>query len=132
MSRKLAREYAFMYIYQYAFNEDISEENIEYFLEEHEIAKEQMKYFKTVISGVKSKLEDIDSKILNNLQGWTLNRIAKVDLAILRLAIYEILYMNDIPYKVSVNEAVELSKSYGDDKSKSFINGLLAKLVKPE
>ena len=67
--------------------------------------------------------------ILKNLKNWTIDRIFKIDLAILRLAIYEILYMEDIPVKVSVNEAVELAKEYGNNDSKSFVNGLLAKVI---
>ena len=76
------------------------------------------------------EIEKIDNVILNNLKNWTIDRIFKIDLAILRLAIYEILYIDNIPEKVSANEAVELAKTYGNNDSKSFVNGLIAKVIK--
>ena len=72
---------------------------------------------------------ELDEKIKPYLKGWTMDRIGKTDLAILRLAVYEIFYRDDIPYKVSINEAVELAKSFCDDASPSFINGVLAGVV---
>lgn len=130
MSRKEAREYAFLYIYQYEFVDENSIDNIGYFLEEYNVEDNQLEYFNSVIKLVNNNIKDIDDKILENLKGWSISRINKIDLAILRLAIAEILYMEDIPYKVSINEAVEISKKYGDDNSPNFINGLLAKINK--
>lgn len=89
----------------------------------------EKEYIQKVVNGVVENLSIIDDNILKNLKNWTINRIAKIDLAILRLAIYEILYLEDIPAKVSVNEAVELAKEYGGTDSKSFVNGLLAKII---
>ena len=75
-------------------------------------------------------MEEILKDIEQNLkEDWKLNRISKMDLSILKLAIYEIKY-NEIPYKVAINEAVELAKKYGEDKSKNFVNGILASIVK--
>ena len=75
-------------------------------------------------------LEKIDAKIEEKADGWTVNRIAKSELTILRLGIYELLYVEDVPNKVAINEAVELAKSYGADKASGFINGILASVVK--
>ena len=76
--------------------------------------------------------ENIDNQIKQNLkENWRIERISKIDLSILRLAIYEIEY-KEIPYKVAINEAVELAKKYGEDTSKNFVNGILASIVKEE
>ena len=82
-----------------------------------------------VVKGIKEHLEEIDKIILSKLKNWSLDRIAKIDLAILRLAIYEIMYVENIPEKVSANEAVELAKTYGNNDSKSFVNGVIAKVI---
>ena len=72
-----------------------------------------------------SNKDRIDQEIVKHLRGWTLERLSKVDLAILRLATYEILFEDEIPQNVSINEAVELSKRYSEDDSRKFINGVL-------
>ena len=93
---------------------------------------DEKEYIETVLNGVVKNLETIDNIILSKLKNWTIQRIAKIDLAILRLAIYEIKYMENIPPKVSANEAVELAKTYGNNDSKSFINGVIAKVIEDE
>ena len=97
--------------------------------EEYEITPEDDKYIEEITAGVKEKETELDEKIKSHLKGWTMERLNKVDVAILRLAIYEILYREDIPYKVSVNEAVELAKVFSEDSSPSFINGVLAEII---
>ena len=83
-----------------------------------------------MILGIKKEEDNIQNYIEQNLKSdWKLNRISKMDLSILKVAIYEIKY-NQIPYKVAINEAVELAKKYGEDKSKNFVNGILASIVK--
>ena len=83
-----------------------------------------------MILGIKKEENNIQNYIEQNLKSdWKLNRISKMDLSILKVAIYEIKY-NQIPYKVAINEAVELAKKYGEDKSKNFVNGILASIVK--
>ena len=82
--------------------------------------------------GISNNRLAIDEKIKSHLKDWDFNRINKVDLAILRLAIYEICYIDDIPCKVSINEAVELSKAFGEESSSSFVNGILAEIIKEE
>lgn len=132
MNRTTIRENAFKLIYSLEIQkaEDI-EEQIELFFESNDIKdQEAKKYIKDAILGIKEKETDILKGIEQNLKSdWKLSRIAKLDLAILKLAIYEIRY-NDIPYKVAINEAVELAKKYGEDKSKKFVNGILASIVK--
>lgn len=130
MSRKSARENAFKCIYEFEFNK---EKDIDIILlscyEENNCIDVEKEYIDQVVQGVKNNLEKIDNIILNNLKNWSISRIAKIDLAILRLAIYEINYIDNIPVKVSANEAVELAKTYGNSDSKSFVNGLLAKVI---
>ena len=130
MGRKKARDNAFKCIYQLEFMDDKNVEKLlEYCYDENQNTDNEKEYIQKVVNGVVENLSIIDDNILKNLKNWTINRIAKIDLTILRLAIYEILYLEDIPAKVSVNEAVELAKEYGGTDSKSFVNGLLAKII---
>ena len=145
MSRKLAREIAFKIVFSNNFQfEDIEETKKSQLLENiiedknseedtknvnDDISAEDKKYITEVTEGVAEKIEELDEKIKPYLKGWTMDRIGKTDLAILRLAVYEIFYRDDIPYKVSINEAVELAKSFCDDSSPSFINGVLAGII---
>ena len=101
------------------------------FFESNDIKNvEAKKYIKTVFLGINENEEQILENIEKNLkEDWKLNRISKMDLSILKLAIYEIKF-SDVPYKVAINEAVELAKKYGEDKSKNFVNGILASVVK--
>jgi N utilization substance protein B len=86
-------------------------------------------YIENVVSGVFENVADIDALVERNAKGWKLARIARIDLSILRLCIYEILYRDDIPLNVSINEAVELAKKYGAEDSGSFINGILSNVA---
>ncbi len=132
MNRSAIRENAFKLIYSLEIQKTENlEEQIDLFFESNNIEDEQAKkYIKDVILGINENLEEILKDIEQNLkEDWKLNRISKMDLSILKLAIYEIKY-NEIPYKVAINEAVELAKKYGEDKSKNFVNGILASIVK--
>ena len=130
MGRKKARDNAFKCVYQLSFGQDIDLSKIlENCYIENENDEEEKEYIETVLNGINSNIEKIDNIILSNLKNWTIDRIFKIDLAILRLAIYEILFIDNIPVKVSANEAVELAKTYGNNESKSFVNGLLAKVI---
>ena len=132
MSRKIARELAFKVIFSVDFqheNEDVEKLIMNLEDETKEITQEDKGYINDIVQGVMAKKEELDEKIRKYLKGWTMDRISKTDLAILRLAIYEITYRDDIPYKVSVNEAVELAKTFSDSTSSSFINGVLAGAV---
>ena len=132
MNRSSIRENAFKLIYSLEIQEvENLEEQIELFFESNSIKEENAKkYITDVIIGIDKNKEEILKNIEQNLKvEWKLNRISKMDLSILKLAIYEIKY-KEIPYKVAINEAVELAKKYGEDKSKNFVNGILASIVK--
>lgn len=86
-------------------------------------------YLREKIGNVMSKIPELDEKINGVTEGWTTKRMGKVELTILRLALYEMLYDDEVPGKVAINEAVELAKKFGGDDSPAFINGILAKLV---
>ena len=133
MKRTQIRELAFQLLYSLEIQKEIEEEQIQLFLEENEIEEEeQSKYIRETLAGVQNKKKAIELLIANNLkENWTMQRIAKIDLAILKLAIYEMDFVK-LPYKVVINEAVELAKKYGDDNAKSFVNGILASVVKEE
>ncbi len=132
MNRTLMRENAFKLIYSLEIQkvEDIQDQ-IELYFESNNIKDQEAKnYIEDVITGMEKHQEEILKDIEINLKDeWKLSRISKMDLAILKLAIYEIKF-SDVPYKVSINEAVELAKKYGEDKSKNFVNGVLASIVK--
>lgn len=130
MSRKKARDNAFKCIYELEFGKDENLDKIlEYCYEENEDKPSEIEYIEMVVKGVKENLSEIDEIILSKLKNWSLDRIAKIDLAILRLAIYEIKYLDDIPEKVSANEAVELAKTYGNNDSRNFVNGVIAAVI---
>ena len=101
------------------------------FFENNNITSEEAKkYIKDIVNGTSKNSEEILELIRNNLKkDWNLERISKVNLALLKLAIYEIQY-KEIPFKVAINEAVELAKTYGEESSPVFINGILASIVK--
>ena len=131
MKRSAIRESAFKLIYSSEIQKNMDEEQIELFIEANEIEhNDQKKYIKDYFVGIKENEEEILGLIQKNLkQNWTIDRISKIDISILKLAIYEMLY-TDVPFRVAINEAIELSKKYGEDTSKSFINGILASIVK--
>ena len=132
MNRSAIRENAFKLIYSLEIQKTENlEEQIDLFFESNDIKDEEAKkYIKNVILGIYKNKERILANIEKNLkEDWKLSRISKMDLSILELAIYEIEF-SEIPYKVAINEAVELAKKYGEDKSKNFVNGILASIVK--
>ena len=131
MSRRVSRELAMKLLYQFQLRDDDIHEQIELFLSEAERPLEALEkeYFLDVVQGAMEKRDEIDSLIQNHARGWSLERMPKVDLAIMRLAIYELRFRKDIPWNVSINEAVELAKKYGGDQSKTFINGVLGKVA---
>lgn len=133
MRRRELRENIFKLIFRFEFYEkqEIQEQTELYFEDEElqEITPEDKGYISNKANNILSKLEEIDLSISSITEGWKIERIGKVDLAILRLAYYEIKYDDNIPTSVAINEAVELAKIYGTDESSSFVNGILAKLV---
>ncbi len=133
MNRSSSRESAFKFLYGVEIQKDNSEENLNLFIENYNITDEKaIDYIKDVAEGVQKNSEQILKIIEKNLKkDWEINRISKINIAILKLAIYEMVIIK-LPYKVVINEAVELAKKYGDDTSPVFINGILASVVKQE
>ena len=131
MNRTEIREQAFKLIYSLEIQkkEDL-EEAIELYIESNEITdKNAIEYIKDAIFGIEKNKEEIISSIEKNLKkDWKIDRISKIDLSILKLAIYEIKH-TEVTYKVVINEAVELAKKYGEDNSRNFVNGVLASIV---
>lgn len=133
MTRREARENAFKLIFEIPFyGNNRSVERLDMFFDklEENISKDDKQYIIDSINLCFQHIENIDEIISSNLKNWKIERLSKVDLSILRLAVTEILYIDSIPDKVSVNEAVNIAKIFGDDNSPSFINGVLASLVK--
>lgn len=131
MNRSKGREQAFKLLYSTEIQHESNEEQVELFLENNDIQDENSRaYIKDIINGIKENEEKINKLIADNLKkDWQLERIPKINVSLLKLAIYEIIYKK-IPYKVAINEVVELAKKYGEDNSPMFINGVLASIVK--
>lgn len=131
MSRKDSREKAMEILFSMELTKDNDTEALENFIENYEedINLLDLDYIKTVLKGVYENKNDIDKIIESNLQNWKLDRISKINLTILRMAIFEMNNLNDVPGKVAINEALELTKKYSDEKSVSFINGVLDKVL---
>lgn len=126
MKRREAREKAFQILFQNDMNE-METEDLKAKLEKYETKDP---YLSDITHGVLHHKTDLDHHIEQHLKNWSLNRIAMVERSILRIATYEILYVEDIPVKVTINEAVELANKYGDDQSGKFVNGVLSNIVK--
>lgn len=131
MNRSRARELAFKLLYQIEIQKEVNEEDIELFFENNEVnSKEAKEYINDMVNGININSKEILDQISKNLkEDWKVERVSKVNLALLKLAIYEIKY-KELPYKVVINEVVELAKKYGEETSKFFINGILASVVK--
>ncbi|MBO5344517.1 MAG: transcription antitermination factor NusB [Clostridia bacterium] len=128
MSRRDAREVAFKMVFEYSFNKN-ENTNI---LEEYtaEMVADDVAYVKEVYFGVTSHYDELMEKVSANAEKFSADRLFKVDLAILLLAIYEITYVSSIPFKVFVDEALNLAKKYSTEKSAKYINGVLAKFAR--
>jgi N utilization substance protein B len=135
MSRRELREYIFKFIFRVEFNdlEEMSEQEKLFFenfeLEGQKLSKKDAKYISEKSNKIIEKIEEIDGMINKQAKGWTTSRMGKVDLAILRLAVYEIVFDEDVPTGVAINEAVEIAKKFGQEESSGFVNGILAKFA---
>ncbi len=147
MSRKKARVGQMQILYQMDLVGDYSLDDLEVFLENFDkrnypeeidvdsiedivFSQDELDYIKSTIPEVILNLEKIDNLIDEHLEGWTINRLSKVDKETLRIAVYEFLYRGDIPKEVSINEAVEIAKIYGGDNSSKFVNGILGSIYR--
>lgn len=131
MTRREIREQVFKMLFRVEFyNQEEMSEQIALCEDDASSWKEKDKtYIFEKVEKISEKIEEIDAKINEVSEGWKTGRMGKVDLTLIRLAVYEMLYEEDVPAKVAINEAVELAKQYGTDNSPSFVNGVLAKLV---
>lgn len=131
MSRRELREQIFKLLFRVEFNavEDMTEQEKLFFEEEGAAKDEDAVYVSNKYHKISEKLSEIDSQLNEKAQGWDTGRMSKVDLTILRLAVYEICYDEDVPTSVAINEAVELAKKFGQEESSGFVNGVLAKFA---
>lgn len=131
MQRSLMRELAFKLIYETEMQKQLDPNQLEIFFENNEIEDEETKlYLRDIRFGIETENEEIENLISKNLKNnWSLDRISKINLSLIKIAIYEMLYKN-LPYKIAINEVVELSKKYSDDSAPQFINGILASVVR--
>lgn len=132
MSRRELREQVFKLLFRVEFQEaDQMPEQIRYFFEDDERKLSDMDCaeIQVKLERILAKLSEIDAAINEKAVGWSVSRMGKVDVTILRLAVYELLFDEDVPTRVAINEAVELAKKFGQEESPSFINGVLAKFA---
>lgn len=132
MSRRELREQIFKLLFRVEFNsKEEMPEQLSLFFEEEENKADvaDTAYITEKFHKICNKLEELDQTLNEKVEGWNTGRMGKVDLAILRLAVYEILFDEEIPTGVAINEAVELAKKFGQDSSSSFVNGVLAKFA---
>lgn len=130
MSRPLAREMAFKVLFQADVGRNPWQEVLPRTLEDLPLPDKSRDFLEILVRGTVKCLKEIDEEIVRYSKGWTLERMANTDRNILRMAIYEIKYIDDIPPGVTINEAVELAKRYGDVDSGKFVNGILGQLVR--
>ena len=140
MSRRELREHIFKFLFRIEFNdrEEMPEQEQFFFemlkMEAQEERTQKVKdedaaYISTKSNKIIEKLDELDAMINKQAKGWTTQRMGKVDLTILRLAVYEIVFDEDVPTGVAINEAVELAKRFGQEESSGFVNGVLAKFA---
>ena len=128
MSRREAREAAFAFLYQLNFRSEPVSEQKALYLEVHPLDEEDLPYFNEITDGVFEKKDELDAEYSKYLKDWKQSRLPKVDVMLLRIAVYEMLHVSDIPVSVSINEAVVLAKKYSSEESKSYINAILGKV----
>ncbi|MBR0596622.1 transcription antitermination factor NusB [Sinanaerobacter chloroacetimidivorans] len=130
MRRTEARELFMQLLFQMDIQNDYSSELKGRFVSEYMQDSNQLEYFNQLYAVTSEHLAEIDKKLESCSENWKISRMAKVDLAVLRLSVAEILYMTEVPDSVSINEAVDLAKKFGGEDSGKFINGILGKVVK--
>ncbi len=124
MKRHEAREKALQTLFQLEGTELTIDEAMD-----HVMAGENDNFYNLLVQGTYANMAEIDEKLVGHLENWSLERLPKIERTILRMAIFELGYMEDAPSRVIMNEAIELSKTFGDDKSSRFVNGVLSKFT---
>ena len=146
MTRTAARELAVQLCFRLSVNGELSGETLDSFFDEEYFStlsgeegicaqrpdEKQMAYIRTVTQGVAAHLEELDAYVEKHALGWKPGRISKTALAVLRVALFELKYMDEVPNAAAINEAVELAKSYDEPETVSFINGVLCAFVRSE
>lgn len=133
MNRKKSREAAMKILFQNSINDTSIEdifEDIEMYFEDADLKELDREFVKKIVIGVNSNITKINDIIEENSENWRIGRISKINLSILRISIYEMLFDEEVPARVSINEAIELCKKYSDEKSVSFVNGILDRIFK--
>lgn len=129
MSRRVARETCFKLVFEYEFLKCKNDITLEELIGENNLEDEDTSFVSKTYEGIIAHNEEILNIISSNIKGYSLERLYKVDLAILKIAIYELKFDGTLPVSVIINEAVELCKKYSTDKSSGFVNGVLATIV---
>ncbi|TWT08169.1 transcription antitermination factor NusB [Planococcus sp. CPCC 101016] len=124
MKRHEAREKALQTLFQLEGTELTIDEAMD-----HVMAGENDNFYNLLVQGTHANMAEIDEKLVGHLENWSLERLPKIERTILRMAVFELGYMEDAPSRVIMNEAIELSKTFGDDKSSRFVNGVLSKFT---
>lgn len=132
MSRRIAREVLMKLLYEKDVAGEHHKESLVNLMEEFQLDERDENYVREILFSMDPQLPLIDAYIEKYAKSWSVSRMARVDLAIIRLAMYELLYRDDIPVGASINEAVELAKKYGTEKSSSFVNGILGNFIRTE
>jgi N utilization substance protein B len=130
MTRRAAREEAFKIIFQVDLGKNSWNETLSRNLKDLSLGEESRVFLKELVEGTMTHLAEIDAEISQYAQDWKLDRMLSTDRNILRMSLFELKYLKDIPAGVTVNEAVELAKVYGDDDSGRFINGILGNIIR--
>ncbi|WP_181350061.1 transcription antitermination factor NusB [Thalassobacillus sp. CUG 92003] len=125
MNRRDAREKAFQALFQMDVNDMEPEDAIQHVLDEGDDP-----FLLGLVHGVKKNRANVDETITDHMENWTISRLPRVERTILRIAVYEMVYNEDIPHEVAINEAVELAKLFGEEKSGSFVNAVLSRINK--
>lgn len=128
MSRREARVAAFELLYQLGFRNEPLEEQKKMYLEVHPLEDADVAYFDAIVDGVSKEQEELDTIYSKYLKDWKQSRLPKVDVVLLRIAVYEMLHIEDVPVNVSISEAVVLAKRYSSEESKGYINAVLGKV----
>lgn len=130
MSRRVAREELFKLVFESELKNEDVKEVFESYLKRDEVLSnaKELAFMKKYADGISANNEEIVNVINENIVGWTFERIGTVEKTLLKIAVYELLH-EDTPHEIAINEAVELAKMYGDDKTSEFVNGVLAKII---
>ena len=130
MSRRRSRQLILQILYRDEFHSDSAKKNVDFFIKHKNLSETDSRFVFEILEGIQKHKTDIDETIKKYSVNWRQERISLVDLNVMRIAVFEILFYPDVPDKVAVNEALELAKNFGEKKSVSFVNGILDQILK--